>query len=151
MSVFRNLIVGALALVSFIVPAAAQGARSSDTFKVALHVDQNDPKTMALALNNVTNVIAELKQSGQKVDIRVVAYGPGLHMLRDDTSPVKARIAEISLAHPNVTFVACGNTQANMAKAENKSIKLIGEAKRVPSGVVHLVQLQQQGFAYVKP
>jgi intracellular sulfur oxidation DsrE/DsrF family protein len=38
-----------------------------------------------------------------------------------------------------------------MAKAEKKEIKLISEAKLVPSGVVRLVELQQQGYAYIKP
>jgi intracellular sulfur oxidation DsrE/DsrF family protein len=106
---------------------------------------------MNLTLNNVQNIFNDLGKSGQKVEIQIVTYGPGLHMFRDDTSPVKARIQEIALAHPNVTFAACGNTQTNMSKVESKPIKLISEAKLVPSGIVHLVELQRQGYAYVKP
>ena len=44
---------------------------------------------MNLALNNATNVVQYYKDLGEKVTIEVVTFGPGLHMLRDDTSPVK--------------------------------------------------------------
>jgi len=136
-----------LALAMFVVTSAAAFAQT----KVAIHVDENNPATMNLALNNVQNIIAEFKKRGEKVEIAVVTYGPGLHMFREDTSPVKARIATMSLENPNVTFTACGNTQANMSKAENKEIKLISEAKIQPSGVVTLIELQKQGWAYIKP
>ena len=50
-----------------------------------------------------------------------------------------------------MTFAACGNTQANQAKAENKPVTLISEAKVTPSGVVRLMELQKQGYAYIRP
>lgn len=147
----RTLMLCVISLGAATLPAAAQAPKADDAYKVALHVDDNDVAKMNLTLNNVQNIIADFKKSGRKIDIQVVTYGPGLHMFRDDTSPVKARIQELSLANPNVTFAACGNTQTNMSKAEKKDITLIPEAKLVPSGVVHLVELQRQGFAYVKP
>lgn len=150
MQFLRSLMLGFFVLCAATLPASAQG-KADDTYKVALHVDDNDAAKMNLTLNNVNNIVADFKKSGRKIDIQVVTYGPGLHMFRDDTSPVKARIQEIALANPNVTFAACGNTQTNMSKAEKKEIKLISEAKLVPSGVVHLVELQRQGYAYVKP
>jgi uncharacterized protein len=118
---------------------------------VALHVDQNDPAVMALALNNAENVVAEFKSMGQPVTVEIVTYGPGLHMLRSDTSPVKARISAMALEQPQITFSACGNTQERMSKAEGKPVQLMSEAKVQKSGVVHLMQLQAQGYAYVKP
>ena len=75
---------------------------------------------MNLALNNATNVAQYYKDRGEKVSIEVVTFGPGLHMLRDDTSPVKARIEVIALSTPEITFKACGNTQENMHKAESQ-------------------------------
>jgi intracellular sulfur oxidation DsrE/DsrF family protein len=151
MAFLRTLMLSGLALIAGYALSVAQAQKSDDVFKVALHVDDNDAAKMNLTLNNVQNIISDFKKSGRKIDIQVVTYGPGLHMFREDTSPVKARIQEISLANPNVTFAACGNTQLNMAKAEKKDIPLISEAKLVPSGVVHLVELQRQGYAYVKP
>ena len=51
---------------------------------------------MNLVLNNVTNVMEYYHGKGEQAQIEVVAYGPGLHMLRDDTSPVKDRIKQLS-------------------------------------------------------
>jgi intracellular sulfur oxidation DsrE/DsrF family protein len=119
--------------------------------KVAIQVNQNDKALMDLALNNAKNIIDYYKEKGETVDIEIVAYGPGLHMLRTDTSPVKERIAPMSLENPNLAFIACGITQANQSKAEGKAVTLIGEAKVTPSGVVHLIELQKQGYAYIRP
>ncbi len=119
--------------------------------KVAIQVNQNDKAVMDLALNNAKNVIDYYKEKGETVAVEIVTYGPGLHMLRADTSPVKERIAPMALENPNLRFIACGNTQANQSKAEGKPVSLISEAKVMPSGVVRLMELQKQGYAYIRP
>ena len=135
-------------------PAKQALKRSADVKKphnLVLQVNVNDPATMNLALNNATNVAQYYKDLGEKVTIEVVTFGPGLHMLRDDTSPVKARIASIKESNPDISFKACGNTQENMHKVENKEIPLIPEATVVKSGVVRVMELQEQGWTYVRP
>jgi intracellular sulfur oxidation DsrE/DsrF family protein len=106
---------------------------------------------MNLALNNVNNVVQHYGALGQTVEIEVVAYGPGLHMLREDTSPVKARIKSMSETMPQLAFSACGNTRENMIRAEAKAIPLISQAKVVEAGVVRLMELQEQGWSYLRP
>ncbi len=118
---------------------------------VAIHVDQSDPKIMNLALNNVQNLRKYYEQKGEKVTIEVVTYGPGLNMLRADKSPVKTRIATMSLEIPELRFSACGTTQGKMSKKEGKKIELLSEANLVPSGVVRLIELQEKGYAYIRP
>ena len=118
---------------------------------LVLQVNVNDPAMMNLALNNATNVTQYYKDLGEKVSIEVVTFGPGLHMLRDDTSPVKARIKSIKESNPAISFKACGNTQENMHKVENKEIPLIPEATVVKSGVVRVMELQEKGWTYVRP
>ena len=116
-----------------------------------LQVNTNDPAAMNLALNNATNVTQYYKELREDVKVEIVTYGPGLHMLRDDTSPVKARIEAMALSAPEVSFKACGNTQDNMHKAENKDIPIIPQADVVKSGVVRVMELQEKGWTYVKP
>ncbi|MCP3459296.1 MULTISPECIES: DsrE family protein [unclassified Bradyrhizobium] len=116
-----------------------------------LQVNTNDPAAMNLALNNATNVAQYYKDSGERVKIEVVTFGPGLNMLREDTSPVKARIEEMALSTPEVSFKACGNTQEKMQKAENKNIPIVRQAEVVKSGVVRVMELQEMGWTYVKP
>jgi len=136
-------------------PAAVQmlkrPAAHDKLHRLILQVNTNDPAMMNLALNNATNVAQYYQDLGEKVMIEVVTFGPGLHMLRDDTSPVKARIKAISESTPAISFKACGNTQQNMSKVENKEIPIIPEATVVKSGVVRVMELQEQGWTYVKP
>jgi intracellular sulfur oxidation DsrE/DsrF family protein len=134
-------------------PAAAKKplAPAKEAHRLAVQVNVNEPAAMNLALNNASNVAQYYKELGQKVQIEIVAYGPGLHMLRQDTSPVKDRIKSISETIPNISFKACGNTQQNMQKTEAKDIPLVSQAEVVKSGVVRLMELQEQGWSYIRP
>jgi intracellular sulfur oxidation DsrE/DsrF family protein len=129
---------------------ATKSARAAKN-RVAIQVSQNDKAQMDLALNNARNIIEYYKNKGETVAIEIVTYGPGLHMLRADTSPVKDRIGPMALENPNLTFIACGNTQINQSKTEGKSVTLLSEAKVMPSGVVRLMELQRKGYAYIRP
>jgi intracellular sulfur oxidation DsrE/DsrF family protein len=126
-------------------------ANRTKPHRLSVQVDVNDPAIMNLALNNVANAAQHYSEIGQKIEIEVVAFGPGLHMLRDDTSPVKARIKSMSETMPELTFSACGNTRENMTKAEAKDVPLISQAKVTKSGVVRLIELQERGWSYLRP
>ena len=142
-----TIVLLSLALAS---PASAEDKK---THRVAIQVNQNDPQVMNLALNNATNVIEYYRAKNEDVDVDIVTYGPGLHMLRDDTSPVKDRIKRLKeLAFPGkIQFSACNNTKQNMEKAEGKAVPIVSDATLVPSGVVRLMELQEQGWSYVRP
>ncbi len=126
-------------------------ASPEEARRVALHVDEKDPGRMNLALNNARNITRYYEGKGIEVRIRIVAYGPGLHMLREDTSPVKDRIAAMALELPNLSFAACANTRRAMARREGREPPLVEEAEIVPSGVVELVELQRRGWSYIRP
>ena len=121
--------------------------------RLVIQVNQNDPAVMNLALNNATNVLDYYRKKGEEADVEIVAFGPGLHMLRKDTTPVADRIhAMADLAFPNkVRFAACGVTREGMEKKEGKPLELLPEASMVPSGVVHMMELQEKGWSYVRP
>lgn len=140
------------AAVIFSTKFAASPALAGDAMhKVAIHVDSSDVKLQNMALNNVQNLNKYYKSKGETVQIELVAYGPGLHMLRSDTSKVKERVATMALEMDNLQFSACGNTHAKMTKKAGKDVVLLSEAKKVPSGVVRLIELQEKGYAYVRP
>ena len=131
--------------------AAAIEKSPEKNHKLALHVDVNDPDVMKLALNNARNAHELYTGWGEQVAIEIVAYSQGLHMLRDDTSPVKEEIKALRAKVPTVAFGACNNTKKGMEKREGKTIPLIPEATLVPAGIVRLVELQELGYKYVKP
>src|SRR5712675_1339667 len=136
--------------ISITTIAVAADAKSH---RVSIQVDQNDPQVMNLALNNATNIVEYYRGKNEDVDVDIVTYGPGLHMLRDDTSPVKDRIKRLKeLAFPGkIQFSACNNTTQGMEKTEGHAISIVPDATIVPSGVVRLMELQEQGWSYVRP
>ena len=146
----QGLAVAAFAALSF---AQAGFAADGKVHRIAIQVDQNDPAIMNLALNNVTNIIEYYRNKGEDVDVDLVTYGPGLNMLREDTSPVKDRIKHLKdFAFPGkIQFSACNNTKQGMEKKEGHAISILPEATIVPSGVVRLMELQEQGWSYVRP
>jgi intracellular sulfur oxidation DsrE/DsrF family protein len=147
---FVRFAVVALMSIAF---ASAGLAAEGKPHRVAIHVDQNDPQVMNLALNNATNVIEYYRAKNEDVDVDIVTYGPGLHMLRADTSPVQDRIKRLKeLAFPGkIQFSACNNTKQGMEKTEGHAISILPDATLVPSGVVRLMELQEQGWSYVRP
>src|ERR1043166_9009897 len=136
---FCQLIVASMVCLPMASAALAQGAKQQSKqhssspakpHRLLIHVDQNDPAVMNLALNNATNVIEYYRAKGEDVDVDIVAYGPGLHMLRADTSPVQDRIKQLKeLAFPgNVQYSACNNTRQGMEKTEGKDVPILSEA-----------------------
>jgi len=149
----KNL-AGLLAIaVALVLAAPAFAADNAKTHHIVFQVDQNDPAVMNLTLNNVSNILEYYHSKGEQAEVEVVAYGPGLNMLRDDKSPVKDRLKSIqSGSFPSkVAYAACGNTMTNMEKAEGHAIPIVPEAKVVTAGVVRLTELQEQGWAYIRP
>jgi intracellular sulfur oxidation DsrE/DsrF family protein len=121
------------------------------TRKVAIQIKEANPALMERVLDTATQAASHSQTRGEVALIEIVAHGPGLHMLREDTSPVKDRIERISEEHPNISFVACSNTRAVHSSAEGKPISLLVEAKFVPSGVARLQDLRDQGYISVQP
>ena len=119
--------------------------------KVAIHVDENDPAVMNMALNNAKNVASYYASVGDQVEIELVAYGPGLNMFVEGKSPVADRLAVMTMEMPMLTLSACGNTHQAMSAKAGMDVPLLSDVGIVPSGVVRLIELQEAGYAYVRP
>ena len=92
-SIVRSMLLAAA--VAFLAASGAQ-AEAGKPHRVVIQVDQNDAEVMNLALNNAKNVLETYRAKNEDAVVEIVAYGPGLHMLRDDTSPVKDRIKQMA-------------------------------------------------------
>ncbi len=149
----RMFLILMIAGIAVGLPARLGFADDARPHRIAIQVDQNDPAVMNLALNNASNVLEYYRSKGEDVEVEVVAYGPGLHMLRDDTSPVKDRIRRLSeQSFPAaIKFSACNNTREGMQKREGHPVAILPQATIVPSGVVRLMELQERGWSYVRP
>ena len=147
LSKFYKLSALALLALSLSLGAAqADGMKSDDARKLVVHVPQDDPKSWTQAINIANNLPKAL--GIDNVIIEIVAQGPGLKLLTDK-SPEATRIK--SLAMQDITFSACGNTMNAMAKKTGKMPVLLEGVQRVPAGIVRVMELQEEGYSYVRP
>jgi len=111
--------------------------------KVVIQVSDNDPAKWSLALNNARNVQQDLGKNN--VEIEIVAYGPGLGMLKAE-SKVADRLAQA--LDDNVGLLACENTMTNTKVSRDE---MYGGIAYVKAGVTHIMKRQQEGWAYIRP
>ncbi len=135
-----------LTSILFIAAFLFSGFAYAEKQKVVIQVSTADPLTQKIALNNAVNLQKALGMDD--VDVEIVAYGPGLSLL---TRKSKQAQRVESLAMQDITFSACGNTMAKVEKKKGKKVKLVDGVKVVPAGVLRIMELQQQGYAYIRP
>ena len=111
--------------------------------RVVMQVSDADPAKWNLALNNARNLQSDL--GAANVEIEIVAYGPGIGMLKSE-SIVGNRVGDALGA--GVKIVACENTMHAQKLVKADMLDRIGY---VGAGVVLIMQRQQQGWAYLRP
>jgi intracellular sulfur oxidation DsrE/DsrF family protein len=131
-----------LAGIVAVAPAFAQSNAAARN-RVVMQVSDADPGKWNLALNNARNLQADL--GAANVEIEIVAYGPGIGMLKAD-STVGNRIGEA--LGSGVKVAACENTMRGQKLAKSD---MLSDISYVGAGVVEIMQRQQQGWAYLRP
>jgi uncharacterized protein len=139
----RRSILGFLVLTTAMPALAQQKKKPAAKQRVVFQVSDNDPAKWNLALNNAKNVQVDLGK--ENVQIEIVAYGPGLAMLKAE-SPVAARLA--GALDDNVGLIACENTMQNNKVSRDE---MYGGIAFVQAGVTHIMKRQQEGWAYIRP
>ena len=137
----RSFLAIAVALAAAPLFATAQPAGAPT--RVVVQVSEADPARWNLVLNNVKNLQDEL--GADKVTVEIVAYGPGIGMLKFD-APTTSRVCEAITA--GVAVQACENTMRNQ-KLERADMH--PNVTYVPAGVVQIIRRQQAGWAYLRP
>lgn len=144
----RRAMIGAVLVLGIASPSLAQ---EDGVHRLALQISDNNPQKMTTVLNVAANVTRLYQDRGEEVEIRIVAFNAGLHILREDTSPVLERLTSFGQSMPNVTFAACGNTITGMTKKEGVTPPISAHAEVVPAGVVELITLDQAGWTIIRP
>lgn len=134
-----------LSLVALVFLACFQplARAADDKYQVVIQMSNNDPAKWNLALNNAHNLIKEMGKNA--VQVEIVAYGPGIHMLKAD-SEVSNRLNDA--AGNGIVLAACANT---MKAFKLTMTDLNPVSQSVPSGVAELVRKQKAGWAYIAP
>lgn len=140
-----------LAVAALLCAAPFAQAAEAKPHRLVLQISDESVEKMNAVLNVASNVSRYYSDKGEDVEIEIVAFNAGLHMLRADTSPVKERVAGFKKSMPNVAFQACQNTMDAMAKREGKKIELLPDTGVVAAGVTRLIELSEQGWTIVRP
>ena len=135
----QTLIVLSLLLVGTVYAGDRQN-------KLVIQVSTDDPRTQKIALNNAVNL--QKLYGMDNVQIEIVAYGPGLGLM---TSKSKQVDRVTSLAKQEITFSACSNTMNKVKKKTGKMPVLLEGVQSVNAGVARIMELQEQGYAYIRP
>jgi intracellular sulfur oxidation DsrE/DsrF family protein len=132
-------------LLFALTPAAALAADAAPAARtpqrVVFQVNEDDSRKWNTILSNINNVQEELG----KVEVTLVAIGPGLGMLKADALTAN-RVQDAMAA--GVRFVACGNTMKSLNLSKDDMIDGIAYAR---AGYVEIMHLQQQGYVYIRP
>lgn len=134
-------------LVMFLLFGLMNGVQAEEKkHQIVIQVSTDDARTQNIAMNNAVNL--QKLYGVDNVDIEIVAYGPGLGMLIDKN---KHSSRVMSLALQDITFSACGNTMSKMEKKTGSKIVLSEGVGTVTAGVARIMELQEQGYSYVRP
>jgi len=143
---------GALVLFALWLGAAdgavAQNAREDrSVHTIVFQMSEDDPKLWSLMLNNIDNLVAALGKN--HVDIKVVAYGPGINMFRKDKSNVLARLESLkTFAGKSVEYTVCSNTLKAMKVDRQDIVEFVDD---LYPGIVRIIELQEKGYVYLRP
>ncbi len=130
---------------SYQVQASAESKPFAEQ-RIVLQISDPNPFKQTLVLNVASNL---LKYYGaDKVDVEIVAFGPGLRLLFKGNANTN-RIG--SLVSDGVRFSACKNTIAGMAKKLGHKPVLNSNAIPVSAGVVRIINLEDKGYKLIKP
>jgi intracellular sulfur oxidation DsrE/DsrF family protein len=138
-----TLLVGALG-VSAVGLSEAVGT-SQYPHRVVMHLNSGDEKVQRGALNNIRHLYQEVGR--ERLRVELVVHGAGLTLLTKKDSTLTTELAQLKTAY-DVEFTACSNTM----KAMNLTTRdLVEQVDRTVPAMVRLMELQEQGWAYIKP
>ncbi len=146
LAVLACVLASGLALGTSNRPAHAEDMAMEPQHRIIIQVSTGDSRTQTIALNNAVNLQKAFGRDN--VDVQVVAYGPGLSLL---TKNSKNRERVESLAVEGVSFNACANTMRKIERKKGKKPELAEGVTVVSGGVKRILELQEQGYGYIRP
>src|SRR5450432_4163733 len=147
---FGKAAMAALTLVMVWSVARAQPAPLPDKpfaeHRIVLQLSDSDPKKQGLVISVANNLLKFYDPD--KVAIEVVAFGPGIDLLRPDNA--NRKFVE-SLVAQGVRVDICLNTVDTIERETGKRPEYIPVATPVQVGVGQILSLTENGYTLVRP
>jgi uncharacterized protein len=145
-----SVVIAALMLATMPSIARAEPAPLPDKpfaeHRIVLQLSDNDPKKQALVISVAYNLLK--LYDPDKVAIEVVAFGPGIDLLRignDNRKLIESLVAQ------GVRFDVCLNTVDTIERETGKRPDIIPAAIPVQVGVGQILSLTENGYTLVRP
>jgi intracellular sulfur oxidation DsrE/DsrF family protein len=132
-----------------VMGAGAAFAGSYSKQKVVYHINYKDQKRQNGALRNIQNHINAVGK--ENLDIRVVMHSGGFTLLKRANNDLNFQQKVQNLKDQGVKFNICANTLKGKKINYKNDLYDTTEADIVPSGVAELADLEQKGYAYIRP
>ncbi len=142
----RGFMLGVLGAAVLLGGCAGMGESKPAKERVVLQVSDGDPKVWNLAFNVVENLRANYAKNKVDAEIEVVAFGPGIQMLKDDA--VVANRVRAAMKSGDAKMIACENSMGRFKLTRNV---MLDNVTYVDAGVIHIIERQRQGWAVVRP
>jgi uncharacterized protein len=113
---------------------------------IVLQLSDNDAAKQGLVISVAYNLLK--LYDPDKVAIEVVAFGPGIDLLRPDNA--NRKLVE-SLVAQGVRFDVCLNTVDTIERETGKRPDIIPVATPVQVGVGQILSLTENGYTLVRP
>jgi intracellular sulfur oxidation DsrE/DsrF family protein len=118
---------------------------SSKIHRVVMHLNSGEEKVQKGTLNNIKNLYEAM--GAERVNVELVAHGAGLSLFTKQDTKLAPELARLKTSY-GVSYTACSNTM----KAQGLTrADLIDQVDRTMPAMVRLMELQEQGWAYIKP
>ena len=114
-------------------------------YKAVFHIDMDDEKALTIGLVNVTNLLKTIQS--QPHDLVMLFNGPAVNALIEKNC-VNNATKIIELQKKAVSFKVCNHALTNF---EIQQEELVPGCEIVPAGIVTIIELQNEGYAYIKP
>ncbi len=131
----------------FLLNGCASAPQSDGIHRVVIQVSTDDPRAQTIALNNAINI--QRKYGAGNVKIEIVAYGPGINLILP-TGQQARRVRELA-RHSEFIFSADKHTLDKIRRRTGRIPRLIEGVGIVPMGVARVVELEEQGYSYIRP
>ncbi|NOQ89677.1 MAG: hypothetical protein GQ549_01885 [Gammaproteobacteria bacterium] len=116
--------------------------------KMVIQVNSKDVTTQKMALNSAKNLKKLLGKNS--VDVEVVVYGRGITLLK--SSGRSAEKIQSLMTDYGVNVSVCNGALKAYAKRHGgQGLEIIKGVSRVPTGALRILELQEQGYAYLRP
>jgi hypothetical protein len=145
-----RVLIAALLIATAAPAARAQQAPLQDKpfaeHKIVLQLSDNDPKKQGLVISVANNLMKFYDPD--KVAVEIVAFGPGIELLRPDNA--NRKLVE-SLVAQGARVDICLNTVDTLERDTGKRPDYIAAATPVQVGVAQILFLTENGYTLVKP